>query len=171
MIGQVQLVNGVKTVVPVSGEVSTDNVTVNNMQSVTSNAVAQALEWVDVSDNVTLTRVSGSYTVVSKKFYLQGATLFGYIEAYSTSTIASGQDICVMRISSSLFTLPKTKSMASSISYYGEYLVASLLNGYYEEQDGNLHFRNANQNKSYPFYPSWGNNTFSCRFVVPVTLS
>lgn len=38
---QVQMVNNVKTLVPVSGDVSTDSVTDNDMHPVTSNAVAR----------------------------------------------------------------------------------------------------------------------------------
>ena len=49
---QVQMVNNVKTLVPVSGDVSTDSVTDNDMHPVTSNAVADALSY---SETETLT--------------------------------------------------------------------------------------------------------------------
>lgn len=42
MIGQVKTINGVKTVVPLSNETATDSVAPGNMESVTSNAVAQS---------------------------------------------------------------------------------------------------------------------------------
>ena len=42
---QVQMVNNVKTLVPVSGDVSTDSVTDNDMHPVTSNAVANAFGY------------------------------------------------------------------------------------------------------------------------------
>lgn len=41
MIGQVKKINGVKTVIPLSNEVATDSIESGNMESVTSNAVAQ----------------------------------------------------------------------------------------------------------------------------------
>lgn len=57
---QVQMVNNVKTLVPVSGDVSTNSVTDNDMHPVTSNAVASLLNTnqndtgqVDISNQVT----------------------------------------------------------------------------------------------------------------------
>ena len=44
MIGQVQMINGVKTIVPVTDTTPVDEVTVDNMQSVSSNAVATTLQ-------------------------------------------------------------------------------------------------------------------------------
>lgn len=44
MIGQVQTINGVKQVVPLSNESTTDYVTDNDMRAVTSNAVFDALK-------------------------------------------------------------------------------------------------------------------------------
>ena len=41
MIGQVKTIQGVKTVVPLSNETATDSVALGNMETVTSNAVAE----------------------------------------------------------------------------------------------------------------------------------
>lgn len=43
MIGKVKLIGGVKTVVPLSNETATDSVASGNMETVTSNAVALAI--------------------------------------------------------------------------------------------------------------------------------
>ena len=44
-VAQVQIINGQKTLVPVSGSAPTDSVTSGNMNPVTSNAVAEALKY------------------------------------------------------------------------------------------------------------------------------
>lgn len=44
-IAQVQTINGVKTVVPLSGSTPSNEVALNNMHSVTSNAVAKSLSY------------------------------------------------------------------------------------------------------------------------------
>lgn len=49
MIGKVKIINNVKTVAPLSNETATDSVASGNMETITSNAVAQALEWQTLS--------------------------------------------------------------------------------------------------------------------------
>lgn len=65
MIGQVQIINGVKQIVPVTDTTPVDEVTVNNMQSVTSNAVARAIASAnpEIVDDQTITDCNNAYEV------------------------------------------------------------------------------------------------------------
>lgn len=57
MLGQVQIINGVKQIIPVTDTTPIDEVTVNNVQSVTSNAVAQSKSY-----STTETKTGGVWT-------------------------------------------------------------------------------------------------------------
>ena len=77
---QVQMVNNVKTLVPVSGDVNTDSVTDNDMHPVTSNAVAKAV-FPDYSSVMSIP--SGTSWIATKDCYMQ---LF-VISSVSTKTL------------------------------------------------------------------------------------
>jgi hypothetical protein len=123
MIGQVKTINGVKTVVPLSNEVATDSVAPGNMESVTSNAVAQNTKvWTDISDQVTLTitQNNASVSIGHKKVYICGSLLkFDIYCDCNTSGLSEGSDLCQIVVTSSLFTLPYSLARSYNPSYYG----------------------------------------------------
>ena len=72
MLQQVKIINGVKKLVPLSGSTPTNEVALNNMHSVTSNAVAKSLsystteqktgaKWIDEKDIYKITQDLGAY--------------------------------------------------------------------------------------------------------------
>lgn len=71
MIGQVQIINGVKQIVPVTDTTPVDEVTVNNMQSVTSNAVAQAIAGAkpEIIDDPNITDCNNAYILGKSVVY------------------------------------------------------------------------------------------------------
>lgn len=93
MIGQVKTINGVKTVVPLSNEVATDSVASGNMESVTSNAVAKALQGSVFNSDGT----PGNYFLLAKANvstasvpYIQGDLYLSYHDGvqYSVGTLS-----------------------------------------------------------------------------------
>lgn len=82
MLQQVKIINGVKTLVPLSGSTPSNEVALNNMHSVTSNAVAEALKGtVYNSGSSAINKTGGNFRTIAnvpKGIYL--ATYgFGYV--------------------------------------------------------------------------------------------
>ena len=80
MIGEVALVGGQKVGVPLSGQVSTDEVTLDNMQSVSSNAVAEAGSY------STTEIFTGKYWTDGRKIYRK-TYIFANITLPTTPTV------------------------------------------------------------------------------------
>ena len=89
---QVQTINNVKTLVPVSGDVSTDSVTDNDMHPVTSNAVASALGTnYDDSEMVDITNLVTKYAgVTTVKAYRKQNMVYLFFSGTYTGTPTSG---------------------------------------------------------------------------------
>lgn len=136
MLAQVQLENGQKVIKPLSGTAPVNSVEEGNYNAVTSNAVADYLKWVDISDSVTISRYATNasattYTIQSKKVLLNKA---GFIdvkyELVLTSNMAAGSHFTLQQsITSSLFS---TANKYASGSWYYDKNVASIQLNVYE---------------------------------------
>lgn len=116
-----------------------DEVTLNNMQSVTSNAVARAMNtWVDISSQVSLSFISNNarVSVGHKKVYMCGSLLkFDIYFDCNSSSLVEGQDFCQVQVSSPLFTLPYSLGRWYNSSYYGKGVTTVGMN-IYENDNG-----------------------------------
>jgi hypothetical protein len=112
-----------------------DEVTLNNMQSVTSNAVASALEWEDVGSSVTLTKstVSGyftNYTITEKTCFMTKNMVKLHFNCEFSSSLPSGFNSLKIHVTSSKFTMKRDLGRVSATSFHRDTTIGILTNEY-----------------------------------------
>jgi hypothetical protein len=105
------------------------------MQSVTSDAVASALEWEDVGSSVTLTKSSASgyfinYTITEKTCFMTKNMVKLYFNCAFSSSLPSGYNSLKIHVTSSKFTMKRDLGRVSATSYYGPTIIGILINEY-----------------------------------------
>lgn len=118
----------------------TDEVAIGNMYSVYSDAVAQALEWEDITSTVTLSKQTPSgyftsYTPELISCYKQGNNIKLSFFCKFTASLGSGYVTLKIKVTSSKFTMSSLKSRVASCSYYGGIIIGILTNEYIGEAD------------------------------------
>lgn len=145
----------------------TNEVSANNMQSVSSNAVnGVTKKWTDISSQVTLTitQNNASISVYYKKVYMCGALLkFDILFNCNISSLVEGQDLGQIKVTSSLFTLPYSLARFYNPSYYGSGITTVGMN-VYEGDNGIITVRLTKQ-------ASGGIYDFSFCATIPCQLS
>ena len=104
-----------------------NEVTVDNMQSVSSNAVAQQFAWEDITNQVTLTKNTSSgwytaYNFTQTKVYKNRNFILLQTRLTMTSALTGARKSLGFKLTSNRFTLSE-KSIFSGASFYGDYII------------------------------------------------
>ena len=123
----------------------TSSVTSGSTKVVTSGGVFNKLnKWTDITSSVTFTfkdNPKNCSWVTTPRAWICGSMVRFRVHIQSGLAVSSGGDVCVVKITSSLFTLPYDLSRTAVPNYYGDSVNVAGLNIYPEQETGLITFR------------------------------